>query len=100
MLQEVCPLLEDNLLGNKDSSIPCNTNQDSIIIRPLSWGVQEDVAALASEYFEDGGRGPLTHIICSDLVLYDILLSFICTHAPHRFTFLNYWLHFFAPYFI
>ena len=53
-----------------------------ITVKSLSWGNYEDTAALASLFFEVPGHpqsfGPLTHIVCSDLVGirdYPLLLS-------------------------
>ncbi|KAH9481698.1 hypothetical protein JR316_0006225 [Psilocybe cubensis] len=70
-LPEVCPLLEDNLRSIKEEVEATIPEKDAVIIRPLSWGNQDDAAFIASQFFgqpnNDGRFGALTHIICSDL---------------------------------
>ncbi|PPQ89324.1 hypothetical protein CVT25_003161 [Psilocybe cyanescens] len=78
-LPEVCPLLEDNLRSIKKSVGANIPDKDTIVIRPLSWGSQDDAAAIASEFFRQSKNyddfGTLTHIICSDLVYFPELLA-------------------------
>jgi hypothetical protein len=67
--QEVCPLLEQNLQPTFLAFENDNPHRAVISVKPLSWGSLEEAANLTSSFFnEDNFLGPLTHVICSDLV--------------------------------
>ncbi|KAF9563249.1 hypothetical protein CPC08DRAFT_706179 [Agrocybe pediades] len=76
-LPEVCPLLTENLSMTKIGAESGSLDPTGVYIRPLSWGVEADAAALASEFIEERKSDvfPLTHIVCSDLVYFPQLLG-------------------------
>ncbi|KDR78974.1 hypothetical protein GALMADRAFT_244688 [Galerina marginata CBS 339.88] len=78
-LPEVCPLLENNLRPIMVKLEANSPDQDTLTIRPLSWGRWEDTSELASLFLEQRSclrdSCKLTHIICSDLVYFPELLG-------------------------
>ncbi|KAF8968054.1 hypothetical protein BDZ97DRAFT_1903028 [Flammula alnicola] len=79
ILQEVCPLLEANLHTITTRAETDSSHNGVVTVVPVSWGKREDALALASAFFDDQSTrpnfGPLTHIICSDLVYFPELLG-------------------------
>lgn len=67
-LENVCPLLQENLVDNAPSSESASAE---VLVRPLAWGNQIHTHAI----FKELSDRRLTHIICSDLVCYSPLLS-------------------------
>lgn len=60
-LENVCPLLQENLVGSAPSSASAK-----VLVRPLAWGNQSHTDDILREL----SQRQLTHIICSDLVCY------------------------------
>lgn len=60
-LEEVCPLLLDNLK-------PYTQPHGPVTIRPLRWGSQLHAERILTEFRDRG----LTDIICSDLVIFQV----------------------------
>lgn len=58
-LENVCPLLEENLVQGKENPV-------ELLVRPLAWGNYEHTLRISEELSQRERR--LTHIICSDLV--------------------------------
>ena len=63
-LDNVCPLLEENLSCAVKNFWRINQPSPRILVRPLEWGVREK----ALKIFKELGSRDLTHIVCSDLV--------------------------------
>lgn len=90
-LDDVCPLLEENLDGRRvqiygEMKDSLSLSQDfTVEIRPLAWGNYEQASVIIEEIRDkypktDQSPIPLTHIVCSDLVR-----SFVIFHncSPH-----------------
>lgn len=77
-LDDVCPLLEENLYGRRaqiygGTSGLSDPSDVAVEVRPLAWGNYQHASAIINEirrtYLDmDHSTLPLTHIVCSDLV--------------------------------
>lgn len=63
-LENVCPLLDENLSTAVNKSPRIGRPSPQILVRPLEWGNPDH----AVKIFNELGPRSLTHIICSDLV--------------------------------
>lgn len=82
-LPDVCPLLERNLHAHTDSPDSSKSGCDNLFVRPLAWGNIKHAALIEQEFglrrdASSMGNAPssntLTHVICSDLVCFHLLL--------------------------
>ena len=63
-LDNVCPLLEENLSSTAKRFWKINHTSPQVLVRPLEWGSYNHAFKILNEL----GSRNLTHIICSDLV--------------------------------
>lgn len=63
-MENVCPLIEENLSSAAKELWKINQPNLQIIVRPLEWGIREHTLKIFNEL---ESRSP-THIVCSDLV--------------------------------
>ena len=65
-LDNVCPLLDENLSSIVKESRRAEHSSPRILVRPLEWGNSNHTLKILNEL----GSRTLTHIVCSDLVRY------------------------------
>ncbi|KAF9645985.1 hypothetical protein BDM02DRAFT_379059 [Thelephora ganbajun] len=70
-LDNVCPLLHENLSSPAKNSRRIDQQSPRILVRPLEWGNPSHPLKI----FNELGSRYLTHIICSDLVYFPHLLA-------------------------
>jgi len=70
-LENVCPLLDQNLSSTTYNSQRIKFSSSRILVRPLEWGNRNHALKISNEL----GSRSLTHIICSDLVYFPHLLA-------------------------
>lgn len=63
-LDNVCPLLEENLSSAAKMFWKNDQTNPRVLVRPLEWGVHKHSLKVLNEL----GSRSLTHIVCSDLV--------------------------------